>query len=119
MGEYQRADGTLRTAQEIQAFWRHAGIHAGQHVAFYCGTGWRASLAFFCAWVMGWERICVYDGGWFEWSRQAQQPPRPRGPRRPQRRLREGSAALCIARGAQPAVTPWPVPLRARLHLPG
>jgi thiosulfate/3-mercaptopyruvate sulfurtransferase len=37
-------------------------------IAFYCGTGWRASLAFFYAWLMGWEHISVYDGGWFEWS---------------------------------------------------
>jgi rhodanese-related sulfurtransferase len=35
---------------------------------FYCGTGWRASLAFFYAWLMGWEQIAVFDGGWFEWS---------------------------------------------------
>ena len=31
-------------------------------------SGWRASLAFFYAWVMGWQGIAVYDGGWFEWS---------------------------------------------------
>jgi thiosulfate/3-mercaptopyruvate sulfurtransferase len=37
-------------------------------IAFYCGTGWRASLAFFYAWLMGWQRISVYDGGWLEWS---------------------------------------------------
>ena len=35
---------------------------------FYCGTGWRASLAFFYAWLMNWERIGVYDGSWCEWS---------------------------------------------------
>jgi thiosulfate/3-mercaptopyruvate sulfurtransferase len=35
---------------------------------FYCGTGWRASLAFFYAWLMNWQRIGVYDGGWCEWS---------------------------------------------------
>ncbi|WP_426176417.1 hypothetical protein [Massilia sp. TWR1-2-2] len=27
-----------------------------------------ASLAFFCAWLMNWERIAVYDGGCCEWS---------------------------------------------------
>ena len=48
--------------------WRAAGVHRAHHNAFYCGTGWRASLAFFYAWVMGWERISVYDGGWYEWS---------------------------------------------------
>jgi len=63
MSDFQHADGTMRTAREIAA-----GIRADQQVAFYCGTGWRASLAFFYAWLMGWERISVYDGGWFEWS---------------------------------------------------
>jgi 3-mercaptopyruvate sulfurtransferase SseA len=68
MSDFQHADGTMRTAREIAAVWAGAGIRADQQVAFYCGTGWRASLAFFYAWLMGWERISVYDGGWFEWS---------------------------------------------------
>ncbi|MES2319100.1 MAG: rhodanese-like domain-containing protein [Pseudomonadota bacterium] len=68
MSEYQLADGRMRPAAEIGAMWRANGIHAGQQVGFYCGTGWRASLAFFYAWLMGWERIGVYDGGWYEWS---------------------------------------------------
>jgi 3-mercaptopyruvate sulfurtransferase SseA len=58
----------MRPAAEIARMWRASGIHAGLHVGFYCGTGWRASLAFFYAWLMGWERIAVYDGGWYEWS---------------------------------------------------
>jgi thiosulfate/3-mercaptopyruvate sulfurtransferase len=68
MSDYQHPDGTMKPHGEIQAFWRQADIHPGHHVAFYCGTGWRASLAFFYAWLMGWERISVYDGGWCEWS---------------------------------------------------
>ncbi len=39
-------------------------------VAFYCGTGWRASETFFYAYLMDWPNVSVYDGGWFEWSRQ-------------------------------------------------
>jgi hypothetical protein len=38
--------------------------------------GWRASLAFFYAWLMDWERIAVYDGGWCEWSRDGGNPVR-------------------------------------------
>ena len=37
-------------------------------VAFYRGTGWRASETWFYAYVMVWDRIAVYDGGWFERS---------------------------------------------------
>ena len=60
--------GQMSGAAEITALWRSQGIEAGLQVVFYCGTGWRASLAFFYAWLMGWEHISVYDGGWMEWS---------------------------------------------------
>ncbi|MFB9245586.1 sulfurtransferase [Massilia antarctica] len=68
MSHFQHADGRMRAGAAIAAQWRLGGIHPGRHNAFYCGTGWRASLAFFYAWLMGWERISVYDGGWYEWS---------------------------------------------------
>jgi molybdopterin synthase sulfurtransferase len=71
MAEFHNPDGTMKAPDEIRSFWRAAGIQPEQRVAFYCGTGWRASLAFFYAWLMNWERISVYDGGWCEWSRDA------------------------------------------------
>jgi len=71
MADFHDADGCMKPAADIVAMWRAAGIHAGRATVFYCGTGWRASLAFFYAWLMGWERIAVYDGGWCEWSRAA------------------------------------------------
>ncbi|NWP29049.1 sulfurtransferase, partial [Escherichia coli] len=36
--------------------------------------GWRASEAFFYAWLMDWKRISVYDGGWYEWSADPKNP---------------------------------------------
>ncbi len=74
MSEFHKADGSMRDADEIRAMWRNCGVHDGQQTAFYCGTGWRASLAFFYAWLMAWERISVYDGGWCEWSRDPDNP---------------------------------------------
>jgi 3-mercaptopyruvate sulfurtransferase SseA len=68
MSEYQHPDGRMLPAAAIERMWEGAAIVRGQASVFYCGTGWRASLAFFYAWLMGWERISVYDGGWFEWS---------------------------------------------------
>ncbi|MDM5178028.1 rhodanese-like domain-containing protein [Massilia sp. DJPM01] len=68
MSHFQHADGRMLDGDAIAARWRLGGIHPGRHNAFYCGTGWRASLAFFYAWLMGWERISVFDGGWYEWS---------------------------------------------------
>lgn len=68
MENFRNLDHTTREYHEIEAFWREAGIIPGKKLAFYCGTGWRGSEAFFNAWLMGWPNISVYDGGWFEWS---------------------------------------------------
>ena len=57
-------DGTTKDAQHIAAFWADPGIHLGQRLAFYGGTGWRASLAFDDAPLLGSESIGVYNGGW-------------------------------------------------------
>lgn len=71
---YRNADNTMRSYHEIEANWRAAGITGDKRVAFYCGTGWRASEAFFYAYLLGWERAAVYDGGWLEWSRDEANP---------------------------------------------
>jgi len=68
MQHYRNVDNTMRAYPEIAANWAEAGISADKWVAFYCGTGWRASETWFYAYLMGWRRTAVYDGGWFEWS---------------------------------------------------
>jgi len=68
MQHYRNVDNTMRTYPEITANWAEAAITPDKWVAFYCGTGWRASETWFYAYLQGWQRIAVYDGGWFEWS---------------------------------------------------
>jgi molybdopterin synthase sulfurtransferase len=68
MQHYRNVDNTMRAYPEIAARWLEAGITPDKWVAFYCGTGWRASETWFYAYLQGWDRIAVYDGGWFEWS---------------------------------------------------
>jgi len=68
MQHYRSVDNAMRPYPEIAANWAQAGITSDKWVAFYCGTGWRASETWFYAWIQGWPRIAVYDGGWFEWS---------------------------------------------------
>ena len=68
MQHYRNVDNTMRAYPEIAANWANAGITADKWVAFYCGTGWRASETWFYADLQGWDRIAVYDGGWLEWS---------------------------------------------------
>ena len=69
MQHYRNVDNTMRAYAEIASNWEEAGITPDKWVAFYCGTGWRASETWFYAYLMGWPRIAVYDGGWYEWSR--------------------------------------------------
>ncbi len=68
MQHYRNVDNTMRSYPEIGANWADAAITADKWVAFYCGTGWRAAETWFYAYLMGWPRIAVYDGGWYEWS---------------------------------------------------
>lgn len=70
MSHYRNPDNTMKDFTSIAAGWKEAGITPDRQVAFYCGTGWRASEAFFDAYLMGWPRVAIYDGGWFEWSRK-------------------------------------------------
>jgi len=74
MENYRNLDHTMREYHEVEEIWREEGIVPEKHLAFYCGTGWRGSEAFYNAWLMGWPRVSVYDGGWFEWSSDPENP---------------------------------------------
>lgn len=37
------------------------------NTVFYCGTGWRSSLAFLLARAAGWKNVQNLDGGWLAW----------------------------------------------------
>ena len=74
MENYRNLDNTMRDFHEIEAHWAENGITPDKHIAFYCGTGWRGSEAFMNAYLMGWPRVSVYDGGWFEWSNDPANP---------------------------------------------
>jgi len=74
MENYRNLDHTIREYHEVAKIWKDAGITPDKHIAFYCGTGWRGSEAFFNAWLMGWPRVSVFDGGWFEWSNDPENP---------------------------------------------
>lgn len=74
MENYRNTDQTTREYHEIEQLWSTSNITCNKKNAFYCGTGWRASEACFNAWLMGWNGISVYDGGWFEWSNDENNP---------------------------------------------
>lgn len=74
MEDYHNPDGTMLGAALISQNWANWDINKEQHIAFFCGTGWRASEAFFYAYLMGWKNISVFDGGWYEWSMDSRNP---------------------------------------------
>lgn len=68
MENYRNFDYTTREFQEIAQKWDEVGVVPEKYIAFYCGMGWRGSEAFMNAYLMGWPRISVFDGGWYEWN---------------------------------------------------
>lgn len=74
MENYRNVDHTTREFHETEENWRKNGITPDKHLGFYCGTGWRGSEAWFNAWLMGWPKVSVFDGGWFEWSNDPNNP---------------------------------------------
>ena len=55
MQHYRNLDNTMRPYPEIAANWDEVGITPDKWLAFYCGTGWRASETWFYAYLMGWQ----------------------------------------------------------------
>lgn len=68
MQDYYDPDGTLRNPLELAALWEKQGIKPEDKIAFYCGTGWRATLAFEMAKMLGWQNVVIFDGGWNDWQ---------------------------------------------------
>ncbi|MBD3277160.1 MAG: thiosulfate sulfurtransferase, partial [Candidatus Aegiribacteria sp.] len=74
MENFRNPDHTMREYGEIERNWIDAGLSPERRTAFYCGTGWRASEAFFSTLLLGWKNIAVFDGGWMEWSSHPENP---------------------------------------------
>lgn len=65
---YRNIDKTMRNADEILAMWEDCGIDPNNHLAFMCGSGWRAAEILWYAQVMGYENTSLYSDGWIGWS---------------------------------------------------
>lgn len=74
MEDYLNPDNTLREFRDLKSYWDVYEIEKDDGMTFYCGTGWRASLAWFAAELMGYTDASVYDGGWYEWSSDPSRP---------------------------------------------
>ncbi|KXZ40699.1 thiosulfate/3-mercaptopyruvate sulfurtransferase [Alkalithermobacter thermoalcaliphilus JW-YL-7 = DSM 7308] len=71
---YRNIDNTMRNFKEILALWEDSGIDINKHLAFMCGSGWRAAEVLTYAQVMGLENTSLYSDGWIGWSNDPSNP---------------------------------------------
>ncbi len=81
MQDFYNPDGTLRNPNEIFKLWEQMGIRKNDKLAFYCGTGWRGSVSWFITQLAGWEKTCLYDGGWNLWQKKKSLPIQKKAPK--------------------------------------
>lgn len=68
MEDYLHEDGTVISVDEMEELWSGYDIKKENELAFYCGTGWRATVPWLIAYDAGWDGMSVFDGGWYEWQ---------------------------------------------------
>lgn len=68
MSYYRNIDKTMRNGYEIEAMLQGQGINLDDHMAFMCGSGWRAAEVLWDMRVMGHDNVSLYSDGWIGWS---------------------------------------------------
>lgn len=66
-------DGRLKSADELAALFRQAGVKPGDRVIVYCHIGQQASADYFAARTLGYD-VRLFDGSWEEWSAHKELP---------------------------------------------
>jgi 3-mercaptopyruvate sulfurtransferase SseA len=72
--DYLDADGSLKNFADVRRMWEGIGIASldsetfKKDVIFYCGSGYRSSLSFLYAYLMGYQNIRNYSDGWEGWG---------------------------------------------------
>ncbi|MDR1017855.1 MAG: sulfurtransferase [Lachnospiraceae bacterium] len=67
-GAYLNIDGTVVGTNVLANYLKESKATLDNQLAFYCGTGWRATIPFFIMYQEGYTNMSVYDGGWFQWQ---------------------------------------------------
>lgn len=75
-----KPDGTIRSAGEIDAIFRAAGIDPHKPVVTTCGSGVTAAILSLALDVAGNDATPVYDGSWSEWGQEGYDTPVETGP---------------------------------------
>ncbi|UYM16333.1 rhodanese-like domain-containing protein [Endozoicomonas euniceicola] len=65
---YRNPDLTMRNPKEFLSLWEEQSIDTNKHLAFMCGSGWRAAEIYYYAGIAGLNNISVFSDGWIGWS---------------------------------------------------
>jgi thiosulfate/3-mercaptopyruvate sulfurtransferase len=64
----------FKTASELQALFRQAGLSPTNETIIHCQAGVRTTVGFFVLSLLGWDRVRAYDGSMAEWANRDDTP---------------------------------------------
>ncbi len=67
---YRNPDMSMRSQAALESMWKTQGIDTGKHMAFFCGSGWRAAEETWDAMALGYTDVSLYSDGWIGWSNE-------------------------------------------------
>jgi len=72
--EHLRADGRMKSPDELRAQYAALGVDAAERVACYCGSGVTAAHDIFALHLAGYPDALLYEGSWSDWSSDSARP---------------------------------------------